>query len=436
MDRLSVQNFFGIHSRDTSGKLLSLLRNLLSDYKPLDCAIRLWDGASLEPDVPRRFTFIVRRPETLWKIFWNPGDLTLGEAYIYNDIDVEGDLKAAFRLAEYLMTHSFGTVDKLKMAWYLLGSSLSTMFKKKQSSAPELTGARHSISRDSQAVSYHYDVSNDFYSLWLDKRMVYSCAYFENRDDDLTTAQEKKLDYICRKLRLKEGEKLLDIGCGWGAMIIHAAKHYGADAVGITLSRRQAEYANEQIRKEGVEDRCRVELVDYRQLQGLGRYDKIVSVGMFEHVGEERMREYFQQAWNLLRPGGIFLNHAISCKPEYAGRKTNTFSARYIFPDGELLPVSTPLNAGESVGFEIRDVECLREHYSLTLENWAQNLESNRERAIESSSEVTYRIWLIYLHACLYRFKRGVYNVYQSLLVKPDKGESGFPLTRSDLYRQ
>lgn len=297
-----------------------------------------------------------------------------------------------------------------------------------------LRGVRHSRHRDRKAVTYHYDVSNDFYSLFLDERMVYSCAYFSSLDEDLDAAQERKLDYICRKLRLRRGERLLDIGCGWGGLVIHAASRYGVDAVGITLSRPQAALANERIRRAGLSERCRVEVRDYREVDGTSTYDKMVSVGMFEHVGESLLPEYFRRAFRLLRPGGVFLNHGIARNPEFPLVPGPSFTDHYVFPDGELVPISTTLCCAEASGFEVRDVESLREHYILTLRRWVTRLEARRGEARNATDERTYRLWRLYMAGSAHKFRIGQNNVYQVLLSRPSGAGSDLPLTRSDWY--
>jgi cyclopropane-fatty-acyl-phospholipid synthase len=278
-------------------------------------------------------------------------------------------------------------------------------------------------------------VSNDFFSLWLGKRMLYSCAYFATPSDDLDTAQERKLDYVCRKLRLRPGERLLDIGCGWGGLLIYAASKYGVHAVGITLSRPQADLAMDWVRREGLSDRCQVLVKDYREVSELGMFDKLVSIGMFEHVGESRLPEYFERAWEVLNPGGVFLNHGIAQMVSMAPRKGPSFSERYVFPDGELLPISMTLRIAEEKGFEVRDVESLREHYTLTIRHWIRRLEARREEARSVTDETTYRVWRLFMSGTAHQFDCCETNVYQALFVKPHQGKSGFPLTRNDWYQ-
>jgi cyclopropane-fatty-acyl-phospholipid synthase len=312
----------------------------------------------------------------------------------------------------------------------------------------KLSGAQHSKERDRAAVQYHYDVGNDFYALWLDKRMVYSCAYFKTGQEDIDTAQEQKLDHICRKLRLSPGEHLLDIGCGWGGLVMYAAEHYGVNALGVTLSARQAELANQRIGAANLADRVSVRLLDYRDLED-EQFDKLVSVGMFEHVGRSHLPEYFTHAYRLLKPGGLFLNHGIAVHPyavrpgtvklweRFANRYVlglGRFSQGYIFPDGELEPVSDVNLLAENAGFEVRDVENLREHYALTLRQWVARLEAHRADAIRLTDETIYRTWKLYMSGSVYGFEAGRTNVNQTLLAKMEHGHSHVPLTREDLY--
>lgn len=264
--------------------------------------------------------------------------------------------------------------------------------------------------------------------------MVYSCAYFESAGDGIDTAQTQKLDYICRKLRLRAGERLLDLGCGWGGLLIHAARNYGVQAFGITLSIPQAEIAGQRIREQGLTDQCRVDVYDYRDLESGAEFDKLVSVGMFEHVGEAMLPEYFRQAWLRLRPGGTFLNHGIASSAGFK-RSGPSFIDKYVFPDGELVPIHVTLRAAELSGFEVRDVESLREHYALTLREWVRRLESKAEQAKNIVEDSTYRVWRLYMSGSAHAFKTSRLNLYQVLLSKPDHGQSRLPLTREDWYR-
>ncbi|MBK5107741.1 MAG: class I SAM-dependent methyltransferase, partial [Anaerolineales bacterium] len=299
----------------------------------------------------------------------------------------------------------------------------------------DLTGDVHSIDRDRLAISYHYDVSNDFYALWLDRNLVYSCAYFDDPKEDLDSAQMRKLDYICRKLRLKPGQHLLDIGCGWGGLVKYAAENYGVGVKGITLSQPQAELANQRLVEAGLDGKARVVVQDYREIEVSEGYDALVSVGMFEHVGAAQLETYFKKAMRVLRPGGVFLNHGIASSAAVKTRSEPTFFQRYVFPDGELTPINITLKAAEKSGFEVRDVESLREHYALTLRHWVRRLTDNHLSALEYVSEPTYRVWRLFMSAYAYGFSTGRLNVYQSLLVKQDgEGSSKLPLTRADWY--
>jgi cyclopropane-fatty-acyl-phospholipid synthase len=418
---------------NVAARCLSILQFLLKDHHPRDYAIRLWDGSTwdAESGQPVRFTMVIRHPGSLRTMFLRQSESAMGESYIYDDFDIEGSMESALSMVEYLFRLQLSGWDRLRVATQLL--RLPRHLKARAGrQAVKLDGAEHSIERDRQAVTYHYNTSNDFFALYLDKRMVYSCAYFESPEEDLETAQKRKLDYICRKLRLQKGDRLLDIGCGWGGLIIYAAKKYKVSALGITLSEPQASLANERIRKAGLSDRCRVEVRDYRHVAGAGTFDKIVSIGMVEHVGESKLREYFSQGWRLLRPGGVFLNHGIAHPP--LATRGQSFSQAYVFPDGEPVPINVSTRIAEEVGFEVRDVESLREHYMLTLRHWVRRLEARHEAAVKATDEATYRVWRLFMSASAYEFKTGLCNVYQSLLVKSDRGSSGLPLTRSDWY--
>ncbi len=430
-------------ARQTTCEILAMVfGDYLQERPERDVAVRLWDDTLWPEDPPDSpaFTLVLNHPGALRQMFLPPSELQLGEAYIYGDFDVEGDLIAAFPLAGYIEGLDLGLGDRLGLAWKLR-SLPNTRAPRGGRQAASVTGAEHSQKRDRQAISYHYNVSNDFYALWLDRSMVYSCAYFADPAESIHTAQERKLDYICRKLRLEPGERLLDIGCGWGGLVIHAGKHYGAEALGITLSQPQVEFARERIARADLQDRCQVECLDYREItsspHGQQLFDKLVSVGMFEHVGETKMRTYFQRAWDILRPKGVFLNHAIA-RPGWIPKvdADESFSNRYVFPDGELTPISHSLRIGEELGFEVRDVESLREHYALTLRQWVQRLEHHHDEALGYVDEVTYRIWRLYMSGSAEGFESGRHNVYQSLLVKPGPdGDSGLSLTRADWYQ-
>ncbi|MBZ5705557.1 MAG: cyclopropane-fatty-acyl-phospholipid synthase family protein [Acidobacteriia bacterium] len=416
-------------------KTLRFLQELLRDYHPRDFALELWDTSHWAPEAGQfsRFTWRINHPGGLRPALVAPSQLTLAEAYVYGDFDIEGDITGVFPLADYLLYKQWSAKEKLRlsgMLWGLPSQSPSRALRP----ASRLRGSLHSRERDRQAVTYHYDVSNDFYALWLGQDMVYSCGYFARPDCDLDSAQRDKLDYICRKLRLQPGERLLDIGCGWGGLILHAAREYGVHALGVTLSQRQLELATERIQEAGLSDRCQVRLLDYRDLDEPGAYDKLVSVGMVEHVGESRLPEYFSRAFRLLRPGGVFLNHGIGRAGNLPKPDQPTFTDVYVFPDSDLAPLGAMLHAAESTGFEVRDVENLREHYALTLSHWLRRLEDHAEEARRLAGEIKYRIWRLYLAGSAHYFQTGRLDVYQTLLVKSNNGRSGLPLTRADWY--
>jgi cyclopropane-fatty-acyl-phospholipid synthase len=406
---------------------------LLADYPRRDFQVRLWDGTTWGAEKQPRFTLVLKHPGALRAMFLSPSELALGEAYIDDDYDIEGDIEAAFDLADYLLGQERSLWQSLDLAARLQRLPGSDGPRTGLHSAG-LAGAVHSKDRDRQVIRYHYDLPAEFYALWLDPRMVYSCAYFATPEEDLDTAQVRKLDYICRKLRLRPGERLLDIGCGWGGLIMHAAAHYGVEAVGITLSVSQAEVARKRLHESELNNRCRVEVSDYRDMGHDQQYEKIVSIGMFEHVGEELLPEYFRRACGLLRPGGVFLNHGIAYSANYR-RRGPSFTDRYVFPDGELVPISTSLRAAELSGFEVRDVESLREHYALTLHHWVRRLEAHAEEARRITDDTTYRIWRLYMAGAAHGFRSGRLNIYQTLLARPLHGQSGLPLTREDWYR-
>lgn len=415
---------------------LAFLQDLLRDYPAQDLAVRAWDGSMWSMSPRPRFTLLLTHPASVRRMFSPPKMLTLCEAYLYGDLDVEGDIERFWALMEYLFVRGLPRrrMERKRIQQELQAIPEQALHYDRQ--VPRMSGEFASIDRTRQAISSHYDVSNDFYKLWLDPRMVYSCAYFTRPDQDIAQAQEQKLDYICRKLRLRSGDRLLDIGCGWGGLIRYAAEHYGVEATGITISQAQAELARERIRQAGLSSRCRVELCDYRELKGIALFDKMVSVGMFEHVSEPMLETYFQQAWRLLRPGGVFLNHAISLHLGPVMPVGTPFVYLYIFPDSQLQAVSSSLRLAETTGFEVRDVECLREHYELTTRAWLRRLEARADEARRITSELTYRVYRLYLAMSAYAFHLGQPSIHQSLLSKPDQGASGLPLTRADWYTQ
>jgi cyclopropane-fatty-acyl-phospholipid synthase len=417
---------------ETSQAAIEFLSEVLRDYSGVTYALRLWNGTVLQSpsvDAPA-FTLVINHPAALQRMFLADSDLGAGEAYIFGDIDVEGDIAAAYDFWEALQASDINLWKRFKLQNLL--RKLPSPQHQQNKQRLELRGAIHSRQRDRQAIGYHYDLPESFYKLWLDSNLVYSCAYFTSPEQTLDAAQEQKLDYLCRKLRLKTGEKLLDIGCGWGGLIVHAAKKYGVQALGITISESQARVAKERIRRLGIEDCCQVQVSDYRDIKPETPFDKVVSVGMFEHVGQNNLPTYFGRIWELTKAGGVFLNHGIA--RDRSGRHHSRFAERYVFPDGELVPLSTALRSAEDCGFELRDVENLREHYVYTLQRWYKNLCTQVESARRVVDEITYRIWRLYVAGAAHEFAVGRLHLFQCLFSKPALGKSGLPLTRTDWY--
>jgi cyclopropane-fatty-acyl-phospholipid synthase len=414
---------------------LELFQLLFGNYHPRDWAVRFWDGTTWEPDPGQqaRFTLVFKHPGAVRAMFWPPRSLSIAEAYLFDDYDVEGDIKNLWLLVKFLgEDRRLPLIDKLRFARHIFRLPRERRPRVGGPPKARLKGRKHSIARDREAVGYHYNLANEFFSLWLDRNMVYSCGYFHTPEDSIDKAQERKLDHVCRKLRLRPGEKLLDIGCGWGALPIHAARHYGVEALGATINQSQVDYANERIRKEGLTGRCRVENLDYRTIEG--QFDKIASIGMFEHVGEAMLSGYFRKAYDLLKPGGVFLSHGIAVRGDQRMPTGPTFAHRYVFPDGELIPIGRNLTYAEKVGFEVGDVQSLRDHYHLTLRHWLRRLEEHADEVRSMTDDVTYRIYRLYLANSGLFFRLGRINVYQALLLKAPSGEMPLPLTRADWY--
>lgn len=405
--------------------------------------VRLWDGISttLGRGSPAA-TIVFHTARVLRDLAWRPDPLRLAEAYLSGEVDVEGDLHALLTQRPHLQSLTLSMRYRLSLfsAVLFFGRGSGLPYRDNASvrwSKPLQLRAsrRHSKALNREAIAFHYDVSNEFYRLWLDEQMVYSCAYFNDPDESLDQAQLNKLDHICRKLRLRQGERLLDIGCGWGALIRRAAMRYGVQAHGITLSHDQYEYSKEKIREQGLEKLVTVELRDYRDVAGEMVFDKIASVGMFEHVGLKNLPLYFRTARRLLKPDGLFLNHGITHDEEgWRNTPATKFINRYVFPDGELDTVSDVQREMERSQFEILNVEALRPHYALTLRHWVRRLEDRRQEALRHINEATYRVWRLYMAACALEFESGGIGVYQILASRKGRDLSAAPLTRRDLY--
>jgi cyclopropane-fatty-acyl-phospholipid synthase len=412
-----------------------VIEPLTSAFLPI--TVECWDGSRLGP--PNSSTkLVIHSPMALRRLLWAPNELGLGRAYVAGDIDIEGDIFQALALRNLVAPSEKHVALKLGPKGYLelvrAARKLGALGRPPPPPPQEasLRGRVHSKQRDSQAVSHHYNVSNDFYRLMLGPSMTYSCAYFVRDEATLEEAQAAKYELICRKLGLRRGDRLLDVGCGWGGMLIHAVKHHNVSAVGITIASEQAELAEKLVANEGLTDRIKVRLQDYRDVDD-GPYDAISSIGMFEHVGLSQLGRYFSKLRDLLRPAGRLLNHAISRPdPSRRGFDKNSFIARYVFPDGELQEVGGVTTAMHASGFEVRDVESLREHYERTLRAWVANLEKHWDRAVELVGAERARIWRLYTAGSALGFQSGRINVHQVLGIRPGpRGDSGMPGTRA-----
>ncbi len=414
----------------TSAAGHSILKQILANYQG-SVAIRLWDGKYAVGNADAPCTVVFNQPSVLRQLILRRNVVHLAADYLAQEVDIEGDAEHLFDLVSYMRDLVLPWTSKLHLMWLAL--KLPGHHREKSTRAIR---AGHDERRNTkQSISHHYDVGNDFYSLWLDRKMVYSCAYFSSHDQLLDEAQNDKLDYICRKLRLTPGETLLDIGCGWGALVCWAAQHYGVKAHGITLSEQQAAYANERIRKEGLQDQVTVELLDYRNLPADARYDRVVSVGMFEHIGVANFPTYFNTIKRVLAPGGLFLNHGITNDTGWRDTPITRFINSYVFPDGELARIGDVVKAMERAGFEVIDVEGLRHHYALTLRCWVRALEANKARAVAIVGEPTYRAWRFYMSGSAYYFDVGSINVFQ-VLAGHDREPLTVGLRRDELYEK
>jgi cyclopropane-fatty-acyl-phospholipid synthase len=412
---------------------------------PGSVTLRLWDGTTLRAGAnagsgqESPFTLVFRNPQVIAAAVLGRDPLALAEAYFRGDMDIEGDFFAALSIKDHLDAMQMPLGEKLAAAFTALRLQTQNSGVRSAESrlAPSHGGSvkAHSKAENRDAIHFHYDVSNEFYALWLDRAMVYSCAYFESPDVDLDAAQQAKLEHICRKLSLQPEEKFLDIGCGWGALVIHAAQRYGVRAHGVTLSPQQLKMARERIEQAGLTDRVSVELMDYRDLPGESVYDKVASVGMFEHVGLKNLPVYFSTVNRLLKPRGLFLNHGITHDSEgWQPNVSTEFINRYVFPDGQLDTISNIQRVMERAKLEISDVEGLRMHYAMTLRLWVQRLERERSTALKYVNDATYRVWRLYMSACALQFESGEIGIYQVLANKRTAGKPDLPLTRRHLY--
>ncbi|MFD8330822.1 class I SAM-dependent methyltransferase [Streptomyces lydicus] len=426
---------------DAAGRLTKLAEEVLGT--PFPVRIRAWDRSESGP--PGGPVLVIRHRRALRRLLFKPGELGLARGWVAGDLDIEGDLYEALDLLAGLLWERAATTKAPRAA------ALRALARPElRAAARELLalagapvpptppaeelrrrrGPLHTLRRDKEAISHHYDVGNDFYALVLGPSMVYSCAYWESPAASLEDAQRDKLDLICRKLALKEGQRLLDVGCGWGSMVLHAACEYGVRAVGITLSEEQATFARKRIAEAGLADRIEIRVQDYREIKD-EPFDAISSIGMAEHVGRARYAEYASALYALLRPGGRLLNHQIARRPvaDEETYRVDDFIDRYVFPDGELAPVGRTVAQLEEAGFEVRDVEGIREHYALTLRQWVANLEKHWDEAARLTSPGRARVWRLYMAASALSFERNRIGVNQVLAVRtPDSGASGVGL--------
>jgi cyclopropane-fatty-acyl-phospholipid synthase len=395
--------------------------------------LRFWDGSELrgQADVPA--TVVLRDPGALIHVLRAPGQLGLARAWVDGSLDVDGDIEAVLRTREAFARVDLSPVDRARLAREAVRVLGTRLLHPPPIPAIEarLSGRRHWIARDRAAVRHHYDVSNRFYELVLGPSMVYSCAYFATPGETLEAAQERKLDLICRKLRLREGERFLDIGCGWGSLLMHAAAHYGARGVGVTLSEPQAELARERVALAGLTERVEIRVQDYREIPD-EPFDKIASVGMYEHVGRAELARYAGTVAQLLRPGGLFLNHGITRLVPHAP-EPDPFISRYVFPDGELHPLADVVDALQGATLEVRDVESLRDHYGPTLRRWGANLAAHRDEAIREIGPQRERVWRLYMLGSALGFEAGEISLHQVLAARPG-APHGLPLMRADCY--
>lgn len=388
------------------------LRHALPD-RPF--SVQFWDGKVLEGTAPGP-TLTARSPRSVAYLLGAPGELGLGRAYVSGELDVD-DLDALTDLIGVWKAPDLDTRERAKLAIAAARAAGLQLPPHPPESEIRPQGALHGLRRDSRAIQHHYDVSNEFYAQLLDDSMTYSCAYFEHEGETLEQAQFNKREMICRKLQLQAGQRILDVGCGWGAFVVHAAKEHGARAVGITLSPEQARGARERAEREGVGDLVEIRVMDYRELRD-EPYDAIASIGMVEHVGEERIDLYAQQLATMLKPGGRLLNHGIA-RRRHPGAAPGPFSERYVFPDAVPLHLSQVTLSMEKADLSVLHVEGFPEQYVRTLEAWTQNLDADLPNAIRIAGEERVRVWRLYLRAARHGFTSGFSSVFQVLVEKP-----------------
>jgi cyclopropane-fatty-acyl-phospholipid synthase len=375
--------------------------------------VRFWDGTEVpatEPDAP---TLTLLTPRALAHALRAPGELGLGRAYVAGMLEVD-DMEAALRMVDEFEPPDLSIRQQLNLALAVVRACGLVMPPPVPATELRLRGQRHTIGRDRRAVRHHYDVGNEFFALFLDRSMTYSCAYWAGGAQTLEEAQEAKLELVCKKLSLRAGERILDVGCGWGSFVIHAARRHGIGAVGITLAERQAELARERVREAGVADRVEIRVADYREVSD-GPFDAIASIGMVEHVGEEQIDAYARRLHRLLEPGGRLLNHGIAKLKDFDAPDEGAFSERFVFPDGVPLPLSRVLQALERAEFTPTHVEGLQDDYAKTIGYWIDSFDGHWDDAVRLGGIERARVWRLYLRAARQGFETGWASVYQVL---------------------
>jgi cyclopropane-fatty-acyl-phospholipid synthase len=393
-----------------------LRRELAAALPQRPFAVRFWDGTEVpatDADAP---TFNFRSPEALAHVIRAPGELGLGRAYVLGLVDTD-DIEKSLRVVDTFDPPRISPGQMARLGLALVRACGLVKPPRPPASELRLTGERHTLGRDRRAIAYHYDAGNAFFALFLDSSMTYSCAYFKGGAQTLEEAQQAKLGLVCTKLALTEGERVLDVGCGWGSFAIHAATHYGVSVLGVTLSEEQVKLGREMVEAAGVADRVTLKLADYRELHG-EQFDAISSIGMVEHVGEERIDLYMRTLHGLLRPDGRLLNHGIAKLMDFDTKDEGAFSERFVFPDGVPLPLSRIAQAMERTGLVVRHVEGLPEDYARTLTYWIESYEARYDEAVRLAGEERARVWKLYLRAARSGFTTGWASVYQVLASK------------------
>ncbi len=435
-------------AKDKHERQLEAARGLAAELGAkldLDASLKLWDGSltPLGPNVTGPFQLAIAGPGVIGSLLRRPTLDNFIRHYVTRGIDFSGGtlIDLGSQLNRSGRSVKLKGREALKLAAKLTPFILARdeAAGEDQGFAGDITGRTRKTADNKDYIQFHYDLSDDFYALFLDPEMVYSCAYFTDWGNGIAQAQADKLEMICRKLRLKPGERFLDIGCGWGGLVCHAVQNYGVTAHGITLSQNQLEFAREKVKRLGLQDRVTIELKDYSAMEGV--FDKIASIGMYEHIGLKNIPGYMQKMRSLLSDDGLFLNHAIAKRaPKKSWLKSRLRPeqraiAKYIFPGGELDDIGHSLFAMERAGFEVQDVEAWRLHYARTCKLWCERLTAERERAIEHVGEEKYRIWVAYLAGVSLAFSRGTLRIFQTLVSKTAKRPPAIPPTRADLYR-